>query len=186
VSEFFVTVLRCVWCYSFIGVAYILLNFLRNHSSLTATATISPADTGSISSAKPNQTAAAVDRAYRKKPSNILTGDSDSDSESEDDKLLGSSLICISDSASGTTDGSSSSSSSGTGRSESKAQESSSSSSLALRTEDGDGDDGMKKKKSKPSARKAANLSGITRLPFICQSIRPPHFLLFEKTFRVE
>jgi hypothetical protein len=141
---------------------------LKNQSSLTATATITPADKGSISSAKPNQTSAAVDKAYRKKPANILTGDSDSDSESEDDKLLGSSLICISDSASGTTDGSSSSSSSGAGRSESKAQElSSSGSSLALRTEDGDGDDGMKKKKSKPSARKAANLSGISRLPFV-------------------
>ena len=124
-----------------------------------------PANAGSVTSAKVVQTAVAVDRAYRKKPANILTGDSDSDSESEDDKLLGSSLICISDSASGTTDGSSSSSSSGAVRSEIKAQElSSSSSSLVHRPEDGDGDDGMKKKKSKPSARKAANLSGITRV----------------------
>ena len=113
------------------------------------------------------------DGSVRKKPSAIVTGESDSDSDSEDEAGAGASTSSLhsSDSASGVTDGtySTSFSTSATGmgrelRAESLQSDGSLVSSLGSDLEmygdragrDVDG----KKKKTKPSARKAANLSG--------------------------
>ena len=144
--------------------------FSSDGINLTAANTL--ANTGASSGlSRPTHASLDVERTFRKKPSAIQTGDSDSDSDSEDEVEVTSGPVRSSDSASGITDGPYSVAAVAVESRDARVKGISSNetvtSSVAIEEEinverslkDGD----VRKKKSKPSARKAANLSGDSR-----------------------
>ena len=119
----------------------------------------------------------ASDRSFRKKPGSLLTRDSDSDSDSEEERARQRERVranggpgCSSNSASGATDGPSTSrieaeiagAGAAHGHNHTAFLKVDSSEVDRDRNEQEERDDGFgqRKKKTKPSARKAANLSG--------------------------